>query len=233
MSDSSRRVSSLRFTVRGLLVLITTFACLFALLRWIHFVILMPAAVIPVSVILEYVLGGQPTSQPRRSVGWYVLSHVLLILCGAAPVAAAWISIAPGWPRAWAPFPMLVIMPLFMELSQTLLGLAVLGSFVALNLYVARAAQPQPIPLRFPIVLGISTALSSVWFWLLWTSGVEHYGASHVWSVLSINIVLVTLLWSLGFIFRTRATRAQLLSLAILMHCWLFWFAFPWLFELP
>lgn len=109
----------------------------------------------------------------------------------------------------------------------------VAACFLMLNWYLGRSVTPQPIPARFPIVLGTATICSLWWFAFGWQFGIEYQGATFTWGILGINALSLVLLWRFWLAFRRRATRGNALVLATLLHCWLFWFAFPYFGELP
>ncbi len=66
-----------------------------------------------------------------------------------------------------------------------------------------------------------------------WDFALEYHGQGYVWGIFIVNVLAVVLLSSLYIVRRGNASRVFLLFFATLEHCWLFWFAFPYLGELP
>ncbi|MFH1919948.1 MAG: hypothetical protein ABIP48_08705 [Planctomycetota bacterium] len=198
--------------------------------RFLLFVVL-PIGVIPGSVLLEYLFGQPPVAQPRQSRWWYVRSHAILLACAVLPAAVAMFveraafAFAPDELPLWSPLPLLVMLPQFLALP----GWAIAAvSFLFLNLYLGRAVKPGPLPTRFPIVLGTATILSVAWFASMRLDPTMAYFRDvYVWGVSAINVAFVATIWTLWLLLRRQATTAQTLVLALLLHAWLFWFAFP------
>ncbi|MFH1923955.1 MAG: hypothetical protein ABIP48_29220 [Planctomycetota bacterium] len=216
--------------VAALLVACVLPAALWMGRRFLLFVVL-PIGVIPGCVLLEYLVGQPPVAQPRQSRSWYVRSHAILLACAAVPAVVAMFveraafAFAPGDLPLWSPLPLLVMLPQLLALP----GWAIAAvSFLLLNLYLGRAVKPSPLPTRFPIVLGAATILSVAWFASIRLDPtMAYFQAWYVWGVSAINVAFVGAIWMLWLLLRRQATTAQTLALAILLHCWLFWFAFP------
>jgi hypothetical protein len=87
--------------------------------------------------------------------------------------------------------------------------------------------------MRFSIVLGLATAFTVLLFGFGCRFGSSYWGTSYTLAVAAINAVLVLVLWGWRFAIRKRASKESALGFATLLHCWLYWFAFPCLGELP
>ena len=193
--------------------------------------IVIPVGIIPASVIIERWVGRGPPNYSGRPTGWSIRSQGVLLLCALLPSGAAFVSAlgysapTPKQVPLWSPLPLFVMLPEFLDVPAW--AIAAL-SFLFLNRYLSRVLQPAPIPSRFPIVLAVMSALSIFWFAKSWIGPqVTEFHPHFVASVWIVNVLWILSLWALWMYVRRRATRSQALALAILLHGWLFWYAFP------
>jgi hypothetical protein len=236
-----KRLHVPQFRIRSLMFLISAIACTLALVQWVGALITILIAVFPFSVLVERLFGGTPpTSHAEPSFSGSAANLVVLILGASLCTAASWYGSSVGYPTILSPLPLLVIAPLF--LASVLVYTAEpwwyvapmpFGTFLFMNFYQLRVASPAPLPMRFPILLGIATAFSIFWFAEGWAYGVRYQGTSYTLASAAINFSFLLVLWGWWLAIRRRASKAGALGSATLLHCWLFWFAFPYLGELP
>jgi hypothetical protein len=91
----------------------------------------------------------------------------------------------------------------------------------------------KPISLSSLCLLGIGTLGSLFWLGAGWRYGLEYQGQGFTWGIIVINLVFMAILWVLWGASRRDASFSWRVNFGILLHYWLFWFAFPWLGELP
>jgi hypothetical protein len=139
-------------------------------------------------------------------------------------------------PRVLSPMPLLTMIPVFAlghwEL-RWLISPIPFGTFILMNSYLLRTSSAEPLPKRFPCLLGLATALSVLYFILGWKDGIRYQGASYTLASAVINAWFLLVLWTWWLAVRHRASMTAALGFATLLHSWLFWFAFPYLGELP
>lgn len=226
-----------KYTLRGLLIVTAACASVFGLARWLDdeagLVLAIPLAVLPFTLILERVFGSAPSAESRQTPAWYLWRHLMLVPPALVPAAAAYASARAPFPTPSSPLPLLSVLPLLFGMPPSLLLAIPAVSFWILTFYLGRSASPQPMPLRFPILLGIATACSVLWFGFGWSYGVQYQGTDYTAAVTAINAVWMAILWLLWFVMRRSASMAAVSIFSILLLCWLFWSAFPWLGELP
>ena len=107
------------------------------------------------------------------------------------------------------------------------------GTFLLMNAYQIMEPNAAPIRMRFSFLLGLLTVLSVLYFALGWQYGVRYQGTWYTLVTAAINLGFLLVLWVWRLAIRQRASKASALGFATLLHCWLFWFAFPYLGELP
>jgi hypothetical protein len=105
-------------------------------------------------------------------------------------------------------------------------------TFLILSLYLGRFADVR-LPLRFPVLLTIGTSLSFFWFAYSVRYSYGYHGPTYTVGITIINSAWILLLWALWYWIRIRARFWSALGWSLALNCWLFWFAFPWLGELP
>ncbi len=144
-----------------------------------------------------------------------------------------------GVPTILSPLPLFVVVPLFLASA---LGFKELWWFVApipfvtfcmMNFYQLRVASSTPLPMRFSLILGFSTVVSIYLFAGGWEYGVRYQGAVYTLASAAINRSILLILWGWWLATWRKASKAGALGFGTLLHCWLFWFAFPYLGELP
>jgi hypothetical protein len=226
-----------QFRIRSMMLWIGAIACTLALAQWLGPGLPIVFSVFPLSLLVERVLGGHPRAPfARRSSSGTASSLAALILGATLCTLAAWCGSWQGMPRVLSPLPLFVVVPLFASGDPRfwwIVGPIPFGAFVLMNLYQLRIASPAPLPTRFPVLLGLATAFSGCWFIGGWEYGVRYQGASYTQAVALINFSFLAVLWGWWLAVRRRAHRAAAFGFATLLHSWLFWFAFPWLGELP
>jgi hypothetical protein len=230
------RLRLLRFRIRSIMLLIATVACVLALAQWVPGIVIL-FWVFPVSLLAERLFGEPPSAADGRGSSFRATrSLAVFLLCAALCAVASWCGISSGVPTMLTPLPLFSIVPYF-ALGDTGLWWSIplipIGTFVLLNFYQLRVTGPSPLPTRFAFLLGLVTAFSACWFVGGWGYGVQYQGLLFTLDSAVINVVFLLVLWSWWFAVRRRASKAAALRFATLLHCWLFWFAFPYLGELP
>jgi hypothetical protein len=220
--------------------LIGATACALALVQWLGAGITILLAVFPFCVLVERLFGGTPpTSHAEPSFSGSAANLVILILGATVCTFASWCGSSVGYPTIFSPLPLFVIAPLFLAgdlwnpVPWWFVAPIPFATFLFMNLYQVRVASPAPLPMRFPVLLGMATAFSILWFAEGWGYGTRYQGAAYTLASASINVLFLHILWGWWLAIRRSASKAGALGFATLLHCWLFWFAFPYLGELP
>jgi len=231
-----------QFRIRSLMLLITAIACAVALVRWVGPLAAILIGVWPFSLFVERLFTATPPAPHcQPSFSGYAANLILLLVCAALCTVASWFGSAQEMPTILSPLPLFVVVPLF---AASELGCAQpwcwwfvapvpLGTFLVMNFYQLRLASSAPLPMRFFFLLGLATACSVYLFVGGWAYGVRYQGASYTLASAGINLSFLLILWGWWLAVRQRASKATALGFATLLHCWLFWFAFPYLGELP
>jgi len=235
-----QRLHHPRFSIQGLMVLIGAVACTLALLRWLGPLALIVIAVFPFSLLVERLFGATPPApRAQTSFDGAAANLVGLILCASLSTLASWYAFLAGVPTVRSPFPFFVIVPLVSASSPGYEGFwwnvapIPFGTFLLMNLYQLRETGSAPLRMRFSVLLVPATVLSFLYFALGWAYGVRFQGVSHTLAVGVINLLFLLVLWGWWLAIERRTSKTAALGFATLLHCWLFWFAFPYLGELP
>jgi hypothetical protein len=165
-----------------------------------------------------------PGASAERAIGF--------ILCALSTIAVAKISCSANVPTVLSPFPILVVLPLFMGLPFLAVAAISVMSFVAILWPICQSGR-GPIPPRATILLGIATGLSALWVGAGWSYAVGYHGLHYTAWVTAINSIFVASLWGLWVPLRGNAAFGWRIAFGTLFFYWLFWFAFPYLGELP
>lgn len=106
------------------------------------------------------------------------------------------------------------------------------ANFYLLNGYLARWSSPQRLPLRLPLALSGYSLPTAYWFMRRWQDGLSQQGPAQVVALCLVSLAFAMVLWIIWIRNRRNATRRQALTFGVLLHFWLFWWAFPWLGEM-
>jgi hypothetical protein len=225
-----------RYTIRGLLIITTAIACVFGLARWLDnqggLIVAIPVSVLPLSFVIEWILSGPSLSPPRVASSSYVWRYPVIVAAAFFTAAAAWLATSAGIPTLTSPLPLLVVLPLILGIPWVGVMAIPIVTFLMLNMYLGRTAILHRIPYRFPILLLIATGFTIWWFAVSLRSSYEHQGAVYANAMTIINSSSILALWAVWFFIQSRATFWSTLWWSLYFHCWLFWYAFPWLGEL-
>jgi hypothetical protein len=229
-----------QFSIQSLMYLIGAIACTLALMRWLGAPVTIIIAIFPLSVIVERLFGTMPpTPHAQPSLAGLSANLMVLIACASLCTAAAWCSCASGMPTVLSPLPLLVLIPLFLAPDPVyavfwrFVAPIPFGTFLLMSSYQLRVQGEAPLPTRFSFLLGLATAFSVFHFAMFWADGVRFQGVYFTLAVAVINLAFLIVLWNWWRAIRRKASKAPALGFATLLHCWLFWFAFPCLIELP
>jgi hypothetical protein len=166
--------------------------------------------------------------KPRSSV-----ARVIAVVLGAAvPVAIACFQWKTPYPTIWSPLPLLVVLPEFWGVPMVLF-LAIPLTYLALIWPLIHSETCSGVPVRYVVVLAIASAFSLLYLCYGTSYSVAYFGADYVVGVWIINAVASAALWGLWAFLRRRTSWFGVLVLGILLHTWLFGWAFPYMGELP
>ena len=138
-----------------------------------------------------------------------------------------------------APLPLLVVVPLFVASGLEyadhwcLAASIPFSTFFLMNFYQLRVAGPAPLRVRFTFLLGVATAFSLLYFVMGWQYGIRYQGAPHTLATAAINLFFLLALWGWWLAIRQKASKPSASCVRNTASFWLFWFAFPYLGELP
>ncbi|HEX4142183.1 MAG TPA: hypothetical protein VHY91_01425 [Pirellulales bacterium] len=157
---------------------------------------------------------------------------LVFMLFALSTIGVAMISCSTGVPTVTSPFPLLMVLPLFSRLP---IGIAVLIPVVwfFVILWPICRSHRGPIPPRATILLGVTTGLSALCLALGWSYGLAYQGLQYTAWVTIINLVLIAALWICWVFLRRETVFGWRIAFGTLLFYWLFWFAFPYLGELP
>jgi len=235
-----KRLQLPQFRIQSLMALIIAIACTLALVRWLDPLVTILIGVFPFSLLVERLFGATPPApRAQPSFSGSAANLVVLILCASLCTLASWCGSSGGVPTILSPLPLFVVAPLFLapELGYTeprwFVAPIPFATFLLMNFYQLRVANSAPLPMRFSFLLGLSTAFSVFEFVGCWEYGVRYQGALYTLASAAINLSFLLVLWGWWLAISPRGSKAAALGFATLLHCWLFWFAFPYLGELP
>jgi hypothetical protein len=230
-----------QFTIASLLLITAAVAAVLGLGRlweeWGGFVLAIAAAALPFAFIVEIALN-RPTfcfSPPNfRSV---MARLAVICVCIALPILAAIIGWANGmvW---WSPGPLLLVLPIFFFDEWAIewpyaTWLIPSVPFVILTAPIAFRSNNQNLPIRSIVLLLIATLTTIYWF-ATSTSYIGKYQSMtyFVGGAVS-NAAIIGVLWGMWLALRNRFNFALVLVWNLILVCWLFWLAYPWLGEYP
>jgi hypothetical protein len=235
-----KRPCQSQFRIQSLMILIGAISCALALVRWVGPVVAGLIAVFPFSLLVERLFGATPpATQAQTSFSRSAANLIFLILCASMCTVASWCGSSKGLPTIVSPLPLFVVVPWFLAgaLGYTepwwFVAPIPFGTFLLMNFYQLRAAGSAPLRMRFSFLLGLSTVFSVFVFVGGWEYGIQYQGAFYTLASAAINLSFLLVLWGWWLAIRRRGSKAAALGFATLFHCWLFWFAFPYLGELP
>jgi hypothetical protein len=235
-----KRLHLPQFPIQNLMILIGAIACALALLCWLGLLGTIVILVFPVSLLVERLFGATPTvtKAPLPFIGTAENLGVLIV-CASVCTVASWYGSSTGVPTILSPLPLLVAVPLFLAsaLGYTelwwVVGPIPFVTFCMINFYQLRVRSSAPLPTRFSFLLGLSTVCSIFYFVGGWKYGVRYQGGLYALASAAMNLSIRVVLWGWWLADRRRASKARAFGFGTLLHCWLFWFAFPYLGELP
>ncbi|MBM4112811.1 MAG: hypothetical protein FJ253_05465 [Phycisphaerae bacterium] len=149
-------------------------------------------------------------------------------LAASSLIVFATIAIGAGYPRPWAPFPMLGFL--------AFMGLGCFGQLVPTVLFVLTTPhlwwQSPRIPLAITIAACVFAALDLLFVFAGITTALEYQSDAFV-----VTMILMSIAFTLGTIvlwFVARRRPSALMS--VLFHwfvaVWLTWYGFPWMGEM-
>lgn len=246
------------FNLTSLFGLITVSAIVLTLIRWLGLLQAVPLAAVPFSLIFEWLFA--PPRQPlaHDSGRCWAFRSLATILCALPGVVAMWVGLYAPMARWWSPGPLLSFLPflafrerqrllafqerqrllemgVFEQFSPVMALLALfmvpVAMFLVLHFDLFRRTRSSGIPLRFAILLAIATGFSIWWLAGGRSWSFTHQGVEYRIAVTAANVNLMLALWTGWFLLHAHAKTIGRLAFGVLLHVWLFWIAFPWLFR--
>jgi hypothetical protein len=229
------KVPTVRFSIRGLLIVTAAVAGLLGLPRWLDqyggLAVAIPIALILFSIVLDRICSESSDSSAPSTSGPLVGRHLAALAGAGLASVAAWKGMRNGNPELMSPLPFLAVLPVLFG-GPLIVSLAT--PFVAfLTLAYVPPTAGRSLPLRFPILLALATALSIAWFAYAVQYSYGYHGPRYTIGITIINAVMILGLWTAWLIIRRRAVWWTALTWSAALCYWLFGFAFPWLGELP
>jgi hypothetical protein len=163
----------------------------------------------------EYEAKGSPTS--------YLVDRVL----GAVVVAALALLAVTGRASVLSPYPILVLVPVFMVGRS-----AVILPVVAFWLWTLPPDRTGT-PMRSAVALGLLTAATPLWFVMAWRTGLAETELAHMAVMIVLNAAILAGLWYLLVRGRRKPSARRSLQFHVAMFTWLAWAAFPVLDGFP
>jgi hypothetical protein len=144
----------------------------------------------------------------------------------------------PGYPRIWAPFNLLVIVPAFLLGEQFSVDVALLIAPLSVPFFFliwtmpATWIGPKP-PKRTLIFAFFAVSLSVASLVLGYSYGVEYHGISYVIGTLITSALCWTAIAVAGITAVLKPSVGRNLTFHIAFFAWLAWYAIPYMGELP
>lgn len=169
---------------------------------------------------------------PPAVIGPTLPTPVLVSLCFAIAVIT-WASTSTGVPEVYSPFPLLVILPAFFGIPIPLIAIGSAGLF-GVSLLRHFQGTPAPRPNRgLTVVLAMITGLTALSIIGGWSYGVEYQGANHTIAVTIANLIFAAIAWSTWTRARIPGRSRMQVAFSFTLFAWMFWYALPYLGELP
>lgn len=221
----------LQYRLAGLIFLVTLTACALGLGKWIGFGAAIPVMTLPFVLLGEQLLYVPPAEADYQGNARDPIRIFMIGICSLTTMVAAWQSISEGVPELLSPLPLLVILPGLCFLPLALATPVI--TFAILHADVTRRRAIEPIPLRSFVLLCLATLGSTFWLGAGWSCGLDYQGTRYTCGIIAVNLAFLAVLWLMWLTLRRDCPFNLRLTFGILLQYWLFWFAFPWLGELP
>lgn len=157
---------------------------------------------------------------------------VLVLTIVVAGLAAHSLGVAAdGFPTLRSPYPIFLVLLVFLGIHPLLVALIYALCFALWSLQLFRGS-PR-IPWRSLILFAVSAALSVAWFVGGWKYGLKYEGPTFVYGALTLNIVAAVLLTVLFVHNRKLPAFATSAVFHFLLFSWLCTYAIPYLGETP
>jgi hypothetical protein len=220
-----------------LMVIVAMGALLLISIPWMGLVLTLAIMAILSSLLVEQT----PAAQPSATSGLAMArDFVILTSCTTVCTLLDRHGCLLGVPGILSPLPLLTFLPTLaaVELlgwsqSWWIIPPLLIGTFFLLNFYQLRVARLDFLPMRLSFLLAVASALTIYLFIAGWEAGVRYQGAVYTEAMAGINLLFLAVLWTLWFALRRRPSKGGAFAFAVLLHGWLFSYAFPWLGELP
>ncbi len=165
-------------------------------------------------------------------IGPTLPTPALVLLCVAIAVITL-VSTSTGVPKVYSPFPALVILPAFFGIPIPLIAIGSAGMFSA-SLLRHFQGKPAPRPNRgLTVVLAMTTGLTALSIVVGWSSGVQYQGSNHTIAVTIANLIFAAIAWTTWSWARIQGRSRMQVAFSFTLFAWMFWYALPYLGELP
>ena len=165
--------------------------------------------------------------------GTFNLARILVFLvCDLSMIAVVATAASAGVPTVISPLPMPIIIPMFIGFPFAIIAAIPVGMFFVMLWPITRNER-GPIPMRASILFVIATALSALWHVAGWSYGVQYEGFDYTVAVEAISFGSIIGLWFLWAFTRRDPSFGWRIIFGTLLLYLLFWYAFPYLGELP
>jgi hypothetical protein len=167
------------------------------------------------------------------------MSQRALIGCAVTVLLAflSWLTILPGTPKMYAPFNLLVFVPV--GLTEGVLGRAskLVGIAVVPFLFCVWCLPVlggcQEVPVRSIILLVCAGALSALLLICGFGSGLTYHDVGYVVGVTIMSIICWTIVGVSALVAWRCPSAGRNLAFHVALFAWLAWYAFPYLGEVP
>lgn len=177
-----------------------------------------------------------PVDRERRTV-WHWMNDSLaldrltrfgvlaILILSLVPLCFAVLSSSALGPALWSPYPLLQV-----ALPRWLRPILAPGSFLLLSVAVM-LGWIRTVFWVLAVVGSAVSLLSGIYLWFALPGGLEQQGFVHCLSVVLMNLVVLLAFWVGWFRWGQDADARRVILLNLILTCWLFGVAFPYLGE--
>lgn len=155
---------------------------------------------------------------------------VATVIGGLALVLPASAIFWVGYPRPWAPLPLVLVLPAFNELDWLSLLIPTIG-FWTLGWKLFRGETR--VGWWATSLISLVALLNAVYLVQGWSYGIDWQGPLHAWIVALVSLAFYVLLGGIAVRVHRRPSFGAAFSFYWLTFLWLGWYSFPYLGELP
>jgi hypothetical protein len=230
-----------QFTIAGLLLITAAIAAVLSLGRlWeerggLAFAI--PVVALPFAFVVEFALRRASIDRSWPSARQIAVRLAVIAVCGALPILAftMGLSYQMFW---WSPCPFLGFLPIayleewFIDWPYAT-WLVPSIPYLILTAPIAFKANHHHLPIRSVVLLIVATLTTVYWFSTSTSYIGKYQSMTYFVGSATSNAGIIGVLWGLWLGLRNRFNFALVLVWNLILVCWLFWLAYPWLGEYP